>query len=116
MNRKILLAFSVLFAAAPATSPVFAQTRSHGAGVNWTGGHGGVSWDGGHGYSGGGYGGYPADNPPPYYRAPKPPVTYDRQVNDTYRRTQLTHPSRRPASPRSGSGASDGHAQRRRDY
>ena len=70
MSKRVLLALSISASAVAVASPGFAQSRSHSAGVSWSGGHGGVSWDGGHSYGGGGYGGYPATPPQPVYRAP----------------------------------------------
>lgn len=46
MTRRVLLALSIAAISAVIAPPGLAQTRSHGAGVNWTGGHGGVNWDG----------------------------------------------------------------------
>lgn len=73
MIRTICLGLSAVVAIGLVISPAGAQRRTHGAGVNWSGGHGGVSWDGGHAYEGGSYGGYPAASPPsPAYKPPPP--------------------------------------------
>lgn len=98
MTRKVLLALWIAPVAAAMASPGFAQTRSHGAGVSWTGGHGGVSWDGGHSYGGGSYGGYPATTPPPPYLSP----SLERHAIDLQHRTQVIDPDLRvPGAPHS---------------
>lgn len=79
MNNRHLLIVCAGVTAVTASAPAAAQRKTHGAGVNWSGGHGGVSWDGGHAYTGGDYGGYPAAPPasptykplPPAYRTPQ---------------------------------------------
>ncbi|MGB3928596.1 MAG: hypothetical protein WBL20_06510 [Sphingobium sp.] len=63
MKRSTRIVASALCAALGFASPLAAQTRSHGSGVNWDGDHGGVNWDGGHAYRGGDYNGYPIDIP-----------------------------------------------------
>ena len=81
MIRTICLGLAAMAVAGLEVSPATAQRTTHGAGVNWSGGHGGVNWDGGHAYGGGSYSGYSAASPPlpaykpplPAYRTPLPP-------------------------------------------
>ncbi len=106
MNMKIAQMLSMSAFAAALISPSVAQTQSHGAGVNWSGGHGGVSWDGGHGYGGGSYRGYPASNSPPTYRLP----VAQQSANTPQRRGQVVRPDNvrpMPALPRAGGDSSD---------
>lgn len=110
MTMKIAQMLSMSAFAAALASPSVAQTQSHGAGVNWSGGHGGVSWDGGHGYGGGDYRGYPVSNSPPTYRAP----AAQQSANMPQRRGQLIRPDNvrpMPALPRAGGDSSDRHGR-----
>lgn len=105
-TMKIAQMLSMSAFAAALASPSVAQTQSHGAGVNWSGGHGGVSWDGGHGYGGGDYRGYPVSNSPPTYRSP----AAQQSASMPQRRGQLIRPVNvRPISalPRAGGDSSD---------
>ncbi|WP_088185125.1 hypothetical protein [Sphingobium sp. Z007] len=100
MTMKIAQMLSMSAFAAALASPSVAQTQSHGAGVNWSGGHGGVSWDGGHGY-----GGYPVSNSPPTYRSP----AAQQPANMPQRRGQVVRPDYAgptPALPRASGDSS----------
>lgn len=105
MTRRVLLALSIAAISAVIAPPGLAQTRSHGAGVNWTGGHGGVNWDGEHSYGGGSYGGYPASTALPAYRPPNS----QQHLADLQKRAQVG-PDHRVGAPKTlYSGAFDGH-------